>query len=123
MLRTQAEEWIQRVHDTDGLTRGLTASLIDHLTNLIWCIDNADRFGVAPIVAAAERASGGLLRTTLMTVQTTWGQHLAQFVTAITLVATGLTQTNIAIDQGQEVYREIAAAAQHQPDPGQPTTK
>lgn len=121
-LRTQAEEWIARVQDTNGLSRGLTASLLDHLNNLIWCIDNADRFGVAPVVAAAERASGGLLRTALVTFQTTWSQHLGTFVAAITLVATGLTQTNVALDQGQDLYREIAAVVQHQPDPDQPLT-
>ena len=119
-LRTQAEEWIARVQDTNGLSRGLTASLLDHLNNLIWCIDNADRFGVAPVVAAAEQATGGLVRTAFGTMQATWGQHLSTFVAAITLIATGLTQTNIAIDQGQNLYQEITAVVQHQPDPDQP---
>lgn len=119
-LRIQAEEWIVRIQATDGLSRGLTASLLDHLNNLIWCIENADRFGAAPVVAAAERATGGLLRTALGTMQPAWGQHLAKFVAAVTLIATGLTQTNLAIDQGQDLYREIAAAAHHQPDPDLP---
>ena len=120
-LRAQAEEWVARVETAAGLSRGLTASLLEHLHNLIWLIDNADRFGVSPVISAAEQVSGGLLRTAMSTMQPgKWAGHLGKFVAAITLVATGLTQTNLAIDQGQDLYREIEAAAQHQPDPDTP---
>lgn len=117
-LRVQAEDWIDRIGTTDGLSRGLTASLVEHLNNLVWLIDNADRFGVAPVVAAAERATGGLLRAGISTLQSSaWAEYLGKFVAAITLVATGLTQTNMAIDQGQDIYREIESAVHHLPDP------
>lgn len=118
-LRTQAEEWIDRVQQAEGLSRGLGASLIEHLQSVIWLIDNVDRFGSAPIVAAAEQATGGLIRAGFSTLQpAAWAQHLAKFVAAMTLVATGLTQTNVAIDQAQEIYREIESARPDSTRPG-----
>lgn len=120
-LRTQAEEWIARIQN-GGLSRGLTTSLLEHLNNLVWLIDNADRLGVAPVIAAAERTTGGLLRTGIATLQpAAWWQHMTKFVAAITLVAGGLTAVNNVIDHSQGIYREIEAIVQHQPDPDTPT--
>lgn len=116
-LRVEAEQWLTRIAEV-GLPKGLATALTDSVNNLLWLIDNADRFGTAPIVAASERVTGGLIRTGSTTFQPRgWWQAVVQFVGAITLVAGGLTAANNALDQAQHMGREIAAVVQQAPDP------
>lgn len=122
-LRILTEEWIERLETSTGISRGLKVSIVEHLTNVMWLIDNAGRFGRAAVVVAAEGASGALLRAAVETRQPkSWGTYLARFASATTLVAGGLTSLNLAIDEGQEVVREVQGVVSDAPDPDAAST-
>ena len=99
-LLGQAKEWLKEVTAERTLNRGLQMTLIQHLENLIWTIENAGRFGVGLVVPAADQASGALLRATASNpgLWQRWGKKVAAFVSAIVLLLTGYNQGVDAVE-------------------------
>lgn len=113
-LRRQANEWLDTVKADNGLSRGLRATLTEHLTTLIWCLDNAERFGSGLVIPAADRASGVIARAiTSSSSPRTWAQRAGAFFAAVALVAGQADVALTAIEHDVDMVKQLLPGDAH----------
>lgn len=115
-LREQTSEWIVAIaHAYEDLPDALRKILIKGLEHIVWLIDNAEIFGVARAVQAAESMTGRLIiasdHITTPEQSSGWKQRLIAFGAAIVYI-TGIFQGGTAaIESVMDFKQSVQKAA------------
>ncbi|MFE6058009.1 hypothetical protein [Streptomyces sp. NPDC056431] len=114
-LKESCDTWLELLEQTpdEELAPSLREEIAAQIRHLLWLIDHAPLFGTARISREATTVIGSIAQaSTVLSGQDPqtggkWKRGFIAFVAASTLLATGATQLQTAIEAGSGVVKEI----------------
>lgn len=108
-LRTESEEWLDLVRQSNTLSKGLKVSLIECFERVLWLIDNQAMVGIAPVIDETDRTAGRLLRVGVATGQP-WREKVEKWLDLAAKVASVAHTGNLAIGDAKDTLESITKA-------------